>query len=344
MEVFDFIVDRGPASLPPIDILHVSPPCQVWSPAHTRVGRDDDANLAALFATAQILRALRPRFATAEQTFGIHHARFRAYFHAFIAAFTALDYSVAYRVVNLAEWGVCQPRRRLIVIAAEVGERLPPFPQPTHARDGGPRGRGGRGLPGFLTIRQALRPLEIRERRGAQITLHDVLAASDRAARVPTRFPRPPYDADRPLQRTMTTDGGGNYHPTGTRDFTLREYACIQGFPVGYQFAEPGIRKQIGNAFPPTAVEVLYRHLHQWLREVDGVVGSEREQLGRRPAAADGDLVMLDYDPRLVVAVDDDDDDDDSDDDVVIIDRVSRSRSSSTSSATLSIGSGVGAE
>src|SRR5690606_21777597 len=54
-----------------VDLLHLSPPCQTFSPAHTIEGRNDDANEAALFAIGSCLDLVRPRFATLEETFGI---------------------------------------------------------------------------------------------------------------------------------------------------------------------------------------------------------------------------------------------------------------------------------
>lgn len=37
------------------------------------------------------------------------------------------------------------------------------------------------------------------------------------------------------------------------------------------------IRRQIGNAFPPNTVYVLYKHLHEWLLRQDNVGGRVHE-------------------------------------------------------------------
>jgi len=55
----------------PIDILHLSPPCQPWSYAHTTIGRNDEANSSALFAVDRLLDIYRPRVATLEQVPGL---------------------------------------------------------------------------------------------------------------------------------------------------------------------------------------------------------------------------------------------------------------------------------
>ena len=76
----------------------------------------------------------------------------------------------------------------------------------------------------------------------------------------------------------MTTSGGQNYHPDGKRDFTLREYATLQGFPPNHVFAGYGIKRQIGNAVPPCVAKVLFESIKTQLDEVDGVL-QERETM-----------------------------------------------------------------
>jgi DNA (cytosine-5)-methyltransferase 1 len=70
----------------------------------------------------------------------------------------------------------------------------------------------------------------------------------------------------------MTTHGGQNYHPSGKRDFTLREYAALQGFPPNHVFAGSYVKKQIGNAVPPCVAKVLFESIKQQLDTVDGVL------------------------------------------------------------------------
>ena len=54
-----------------VDVLHLSPPCQTWSMAHTVEGWNDDANSASLFSVKELLEISRPRVATMEQVPGI---------------------------------------------------------------------------------------------------------------------------------------------------------------------------------------------------------------------------------------------------------------------------------
>ena len=87
-----------------VDILHLSPPCQYFSPAHTVDCPNDEMNVASLFAVGDVVKVAKPRIVTLEQTFGIVAVRFRKYFNSLIQMFTALGFSVRWAVVNLAQW------------------------------------------------------------------------------------------------------------------------------------------------------------------------------------------------------------------------------------------------
>jgi DNA (cytosine-5)-methyltransferase 1 len=86
------------------DILHMSPPCQYFSPAHTIAAKDDDMNSASLFACGQLLQEIKPRIVTLEQTFGINHLEFIRWFNALINMFTTNGYSLRWKICHLQEW------------------------------------------------------------------------------------------------------------------------------------------------------------------------------------------------------------------------------------------------
>lgn len=60
-------------------------------------------------------------------------------------------------------------------------------------------------------------------------------------------------------------------HPSGTRDLTDREFACLQGFPLEHSFGKTGVKKQIGNAVPPVVARVILGEVAEGLRRVDGL-------------------------------------------------------------------------
>lgn len=101
-----------------VDILHLSPPCQVFSPIKTRVGCHDETNYASLFAVREVIEKVRPRIVTLEQTFGLCHQKHKGAFNALIRMFVDHGFSVSWGVKKFQDWGLAQARRRLIIIAA----------------------------------------------------------------------------------------------------------------------------------------------------------------------------------------------------------------------------------
>lgn len=139
------------------------------------------------------------------------------------------------------------------MIAACPGERLPPWPAPTH----GPRAVNG--LKAIVTEAAAFRHL----RRNTN--LHDIHAARRR-----NEIPRTGH---MPFQGTIVCSGATKPHYDGTRDYTLRELACLQGFPLQHVFAggKSAVIKQIGNAFAPCVVKAFLGHFRRCLERRDAV-------------------------------------------------------------------------
>ncbi|RYP91202.1 hypothetical protein DL770_002679 [Monosporascus sp. CRB-9-2] len=285
MNVFDFINAKNVCR---VDVLHISPPCQYWSPAHTCPGKDDEANLSVLYATMGLIDKIRPRLVTIEQTFGLLQERFEPFFNLFLHSFTGINYSVSYKITHLSDFGVPQTRKRLTMIAACPGEQLPPFPKATHSET------PSDGLLPLVTAEQALKDV----RPGS--ALHDVRGALTRA-RLSGAFPKTPYGADK-LLSTITTSGSDAYHPSGLRKFTPEELRALMTFPWDHEFAPPSIKKQIGNAYPPVAVAALYKHLQSWLLKRDDMAEAEA-------AVGDNNVIILDDDDEMEqeVVVDGDD-------------------------------------
>ncbi|KAI1814570.1 S-adenosyl-L-methionine-dependent methyltransferase [Poronia punctata] len=236
------------------DIVHLSPPCQVWSPAHTRAGKNDAANVAALYTCEEILKARRPRLSTGEQTYGLLFDSNEDCFNGLIGQYTRLNYSVTWDMLKFRYYGLPTSRKRLVWIASCIGERLPSFPPPTH---------GYPGLPRELVLRDTLKTIS----KSHGDPLHDVNAMLAKGIRAT------PYD-DNKQTGTITTSGSDACHPSGKRHFTRRELAALQGFPTKHTFLGTAteMKRQIGNAFPPTVVATLYKHLEKWLLRQDRVV------------------------------------------------------------------------
>lgn len=268
MEVDQFIAN--PDIRYRVDVVHLSPPCQVWSPAHTIMGQNDDKNMAALLSCTEIIKKIRPRVFTLEQTFGMLHSRFELFFSGLVGGFTDHGYSVRWSVINFNTWGLCQPRRRLVMIGACPGEALPDFPSPTHGL--------GRGMLPLTTARQAISHLRSGD---------DHHNPGDMPLLVNARV----WDPDTPLPHTITCSGGHNNHWDGMRDFTIREYAALQGFPGRHRFRGAYLKRQIGNAFPPSMARRLFEHIRDFLERADRVTGP---RIAAPPSVPMGPVIDLD--------------------------------------------------
>lgn len=101
-----------------VDIAHCSPPCQPFSPAHTVNNQtNDERNSACVFTGSDLIKRVRPRVLTMEETNGLHE-RFKPEFNRIILNFIQDGYSVRWSVLECAYYGIPQYRKRLMIIAA----------------------------------------------------------------------------------------------------------------------------------------------------------------------------------------------------------------------------------
>jgi len=260
---------------------HMSTVCKTISTAYTVRGKNHDANEATLFTISDILRKATPMVATLEQTFGALNPGKKQLFNAFVWQFTSMNYSVKWAVHTLSEYGVPQARKRLIMIAACPGHPLPDFPKPTHAPS--PE-RPVSGLRPSVTIADALQPI----RRNTPNHNPAALPAKDFA----------PYSPHQLVRGCITTSGGqNNWHPSGKRHFTEREYACLQTFPLDHAFigTRSSVVQQVGNAVPPAFSQKLFESIRKTFEEVD-----KQDRENSEVIQLDDDEDMLD-DGRVVV-------------------------------------------
>ena len=117
-EAVDEFCDKSSHDAFRVDILHLSPPCQPFSPAHTVPNEiQDEINQAALFSVQHVIERIKPRVITMEETEGLV-GRHSEWFQALINIFVSMSHSVRWKVVNCKEYGVAQQRKRLYIIAA----------------------------------------------------------------------------------------------------------------------------------------------------------------------------------------------------------------------------------
>lgn len=203
-------------------------------------------------------------------------------FRDFINLLGELKYNISYKIINSADYGVPQRRRRLILLASKLGEIK--LINPTHKNShvtvkdviyNLPKIKAGeRDKIDRLHHSARLSPLNLK-RIKASIpggTWHDwdsellpncYLKSSGKS--YTSVYGRMEWDKVAPTLTTQfTMYGTGRFgHPDQDRAISLREGAIIQTFPINYKFNEDEnysktvISRHIGNAVPVRLGEII---------------------------------------------------------------------------------------
>lgn len=117
------VADVNPKSLERPDVLWASPPCQEWSVARSKsLPKRDDAAIG--YTIIPLLKTLQPKIFILEN---VEAYRKATVFHTIVNALHQLGYWTSWSVLNMADFGVPQTRRRLILRAVKDGF-VPPLP------------------------------------------------------------------------------------------------------------------------------------------------------------------------------------------------------------------------
>ncbi|MCY4573634.1 MAG: DNA cytosine methyltransferase [Gemmatimonadetes bacterium] len=274
----------GALSLEPgrLDLLAACPPCQGFSAIRTlnrQLAVADDRN-DLLFAILPFLRALRPKTLMMENVPGLStDKRFRT----FQECLDALGYCMTLGVLNAAEFGVPQRRRRLILLASLLGSvtHAPPARRRYTVRHAIGR------MPSPGTSGDAAHDLrEVRSERilqlirsipkdgGGRAALGDdnQLKCHRRVDGFRDVYGRMAWDDVAPTITggCINPSKGRFLHPDEDRAITLREAALLQSFPPDYQISlrrgKYAAAEMIGNALPPRFIAHQARGLgeHIW--------------------------------------------------------------------------------
>lgn len=264
------------------------PPCQGFSRQRRGAAADDRNEL--VFQFLRLVAEIQPELFLMENVAAIRGARGQAVLPRLLDAARAANYHVSVAVLDAADFGVPQHRRRAFL----VGERAdrPPlfaFPAATH------------GPTTWTTVRAAISDLPDPTSEAARtIANHDPDRISDlnrtRIASVPPgggradipehlRLPCHRVDVEKAGHRgvygrlwwdrpagTITTKcnsftRGRFAHPEADRNITMREAARLQGFPDDFVFlgSRVDVAHQVGNAVPPLLARCLGLALRQAL-------------------------------------------------------------------------------
>lgn len=264
------------------DIIVGGPPCQGFSTLGDKLSGDPRN---ALFETyAHLVEELEPKFFVLENVKSLvtlYGGRFKDHI---IGLFNKIGYRVSWTVLDAADYGVPQFRKRVIFFGTRHDAPFN-FPAATH----GPNAK----LP-YVTTWDAIQDLV---RRGSEVSNHIPLDHSERVTARYKLIPEggrlpPPEELPPEIRRTnfgntykrldrkrpsLTMVPGNNafpVHPTLHRSLTPREAARLQSFPDERVFI--GDRRTqcilVGNAVPPKLARALAESIQHHARLKGGKV------------------------------------------------------------------------
>ena len=239
--------------IPDCDILIGGFPCQSFSTVNpTKDPFDDRANL--YKQMVRIVKDKQPKVFIAENVKGLMTLHDGKIFKKVCKAFEDAGYTLTYKLLNAADYGVPQKRERVIVVGIRNDlQKTFEFPKETNAGKWVPLSVAVDKLdieePKYYFSQRAVQGMKNAKpnmKRGLWQNLDEpCLTVTSHLAKVSlnSRDPVLLVDAEKELYRR----------------FTPREAARIQSFPDSFKFAgsETDAYRQIGNAVPP----VLFWHV-----------------------------------------------------------------------------------
>ena len=284
--------------VPPVDLVIGGPPCQGFSTLGKQDAEDIRSSLWRDYARA-IVKS-QPSFFVLENVGAfLKSPQYRGLCDATSPGGTLADYDVESAVLNAADYGAAQARRRTIVIGHRRDLPAPGMPQPTHVGSHVSVRTALKGVaPSVVGTDLPERWTEVGTRwqpgvfRTNQLHVGRTYSTTSlaRIRSIPpggNRFDIPDYllpdcwrkhltgSADvmgrlrweRPSVTIRTEffkpEKGRYLHPTENRALTHYEAALIQGFPASHRWvgSKTSIARQIGNAVPVPLGAAIARHL-----------------------------------------------------------------------------------
>jgi len=236
---------------PGAELWWCSPPCQAWSVGGKRLGaRDVERNGWPWVWQAYDRAAVKPDWLIAENVAGMTHHSAELCGNPLTCAGCYLERvvipelrarfpHVVARVLNAADYGVPQHRRRLFIVCSRTPYS---YPAPTHSAPGSLFGKPWRTMGQALSIRAAVL------HHGRNTTAHP-----NQERPRPSTEPAPAINGkgNQLLERSAPC-------ATGRRRLTVAECATLQGFPAWpWQGNLSQQYRQVGNAVPPAMAQAL---------------------------------------------------------------------------------------
>lgn len=295
-----------------VDLVVGGPPCQGFSTLNKQ-GVDDKRNL--LWRKyAKAVKKSTPRYFVLENVPAFLTSPQWDVFQEELKSGMLADYAITADILNAADYGAVQARKRVIVMGHRKDLAAPGLPAKTHAyrhrkleeifqdipigvdRVGVPDGTvwyGGSDRPGAFSTRQlhfgryytdlSLKRFAAVPQNGNRFDLpDDLLSPCWRKHTTGTGDVMGRLHLDKPSVTIRTEffkpEKGRYLHPTEDRVITHYEAALIQGFPEDYQWVgtREEIARQIGNAVPIPLGRAIGRQLRIALHSDSRVVEEPR--------------------------------------------------------------------
>ncbi|HKT31492.1 MAG TPA: DNA cytosine methyltransferase [Gammaproteobacteria bacterium] len=256
-----------------LDLLAGCPPCQGFSRLRTlngtRVVRDDRNDL--IFEFERFARELKPKAIMIENVPGLAKGK---RIKKFACSLESMGYHVEYRILDVANFGVPQRRKRTVLLAGRAAAIPWPFPEEIVNTVKTAIGS----LPHPSKSKDPLHKLVAKRSKKVQELIRHIPKNGGSRSSLPAEFRLKCHkntDGFRDIYGRMNwslpsptiTSGcinpskGRFLHPYQNRTITLREASILQGFPMSYVFClDKGtyaVAEMIGNALPP---EFARRH------------------------------------------------------------------------------------
>lgn len=108
-------------------------PCQPFSNIGMKRGKDDPSNGDLFLEFVKIVKGVLPNAFIFENVAGIAQTKHNEVVEYMKKQFDGLGYGIAFKILNSADYGVPQTRKRFIMIG--LRNKVPKFPLPTHTKD-----------------------------------------------------------------------------------------------------------------------------------------------------------------------------------------------------------------
>lgn len=149
----DDITKIDPKDIPKADVVIGGPPCQSFSLSGKR--NVEDARGQLVWRYLDIIKEINPKAFVFENVTGLMSAKNgngERIVDLLKIAFSEIGYSIALQIMNAAEYGVPQKRKRVIIVGKKQGQCYH-FPKPTHGTE--------KNLEPFISVKDALDDLPI---------------------------------------------------------------------------------------------------------------------------------------------------------------------------------------